>query len=246
MSNEHYDALKLSIQNATTEVIKLLKSSSGAATQAANANKVDGLDESALKSKANEELAAHLAADNPHGITPSMLGSYTKEEILALTTTGIPSSLIPVSFYGMPDQVNIAYTTDGLTVKIPTVKAFIQGTSRTVPETTVSLAGFDNTNTVRLYLRYRLGALRYEVTTAYRPESYTNMLIGWFKTSNGTVADGYIEVVYRIDIYRISVTPRGSAILATMEGDVTATGYIDKGWFGTNASTTSHKGIRDE
>lgn len=246
MSDAHYDALKASIHDATAAVIALLKKDTGGATESADATKVAGLDETQLKATADAGLAAHLAAVNPHGITPSMLGSYTTEEILALNTSGVPSSIIPASFYGLPDQESVLFSIDGLNVTLPIVKAFMQGTSRTIPKTTISLAQYDNTKTVRLYLRYRLGVLRYEVTTEYRPETHTNMLIGWFTTEGGMVTHGYVEVVFRIDVYRISVTPRGSAIIATIDGEVDGTGYLDKGWFENNASSTLNKGIKDD
>jgi hypothetical protein len=156
---------------------------------------------------------AHINnTNNPHGTTASQAGAYTKEEANSLVAQCIPRGILPISRIGAvngawPVSLNTAAKRVDFTGEVPVVLAGIfnmmpigsVGYSTTVPRNYV-------------YVRLNGGIFSYVIESSPQAETTTNMLFGVIDIVSGNVTDWWLRSVTRLDTFRISQTPAGSAI----------------------------------
>lgn len=128
-------------------------------------------------------------------------------------------SVIPLSRYGATGQTSIPTAISGTSVLVgPTegVKTFIAGRYTVLEQTLINVvATMPDPFNKTLYVYVELsddGVVGYSVKAVPTPDTVTSMFVGNIVTGASDITSVSIEVVTRVDTYRLSPTPRGSAI----------------------------------
>ena len=228
MNPSKIQALKKALSDLKDRIIALFKEPVPSATTADSTSKVGGKSIDELINIPASELSQHIAReDNPHQLKLSDLNAYSREEVEPILKPGIPEGVLPVSFYGSFDMQSIPVSIDNLRLGLPAVNAMMSGRSYAIAATVLDASAYLNITNMRLYLCLILGEIRYLLTTDVYPESNTRMLIGTLTTNGYKITSASVNTVFRLDNYRLSVTPAGSSIPVTDGPYVTGSNVDD-------------------
>lgn len=179
-----------------------------------------------LLKPARDALAAHIAnRSNPHQESMDTIGSYTANTINNKLAQKVPISIVPVSSYGWVDelsdvQVNASWTFNGWVASCNRVmNTILSGTPYVLQPTAINLLAIDPApanKTFYVYVRSTFGIVSYQCRADSPPESVSVMYIGRITTGPaGIIAMSFANCL-RIDTFRVSHSPIGSAIPATL------------------------------
>jgi hypothetical protein len=204
------------------QIVRLLKRKRPLANNSDDASTIGTYDYTGLLKPARDALATHAARrDNPHAETMDTIGSYTGTEITAKLGAKVPNSIVPVSSYGLMDGLSDAqmaglWTASGYVLTMSkAIKAVLSGTPYVLPAGTINLSAVDSApanKTFYIYVRSELGVVSYQARTDTPPESVSIMFIGTATTGASGITSYSFVTVTRIDTFRLSQLPIGSAI----------------------------------
>jgi hypothetical protein len=213
-----------------TEVLDLLTRKPKTSLAADNALAMQNGDTStsivnAGRAVANTHITNYL---NPHGVTAVGVGGMLSSDVDLGLANRIPEGILPISRYGDLDGTAISVTSSGLTVTwAAQVHAVMMGYSRPLPAFSQTLQ--PNT-TYNVYVRFNGSATSYFFSIEDLAETTTRMWIGRIVTGASTVSSIAINRVTRIDTYRTSAAPIGSAVPVTV-GTPNNAQTLAAGWF---------------
>lgn len=207
------------------EIVRILTRKAQVSSESDDADLIVTDDWQSLLKPARDLLAAHIARkDNPHQETIESIGSYSATTIRGKLARKLPNGILPISSYGVVDelteaQLTAAWVINGwtLTTSIPIISV-LGGTLYRVPPTTINLrsAAPDPSNkTFYVFARLELGFINMQVRTDSPPESETIMYIGKITTNASGITSKQFVPVIRIETFRLSALPVGSAIPMT-------------------------------
>jgi len=178
-----------------------------------------------LLKPARDALAAHIALrNNPHGENMDTIGSYTANTINQKLGQKVPISIVPVSSYGVVDeltdtQVDAQWTFNGWVASCGRVmNTILSGTPYVLQPTSINLLAIDPApanKTFYVYVRSTFGIVTYQCRADSPPESVSVMYIGRITTGAAGIVAMSFSTCLRIDTFRVSQAPIGSAIPAT-------------------------------
>lgn len=212
------------------EVLDLLTRKPKASLAADNALALqDGSTSTTIVNDGRAIANAHITNyQNPHGVTPVLLGGMKSSDVDAALANRIPEGALPLSRYGDLDGTAISVTSSGLTVSWPAqVHAVMMGYYRPLPAFNITLQANTSYN---VYVRFNGVSTSYMFSTEDLAETTTRMWIGRIVTGASTVSSIAINRVSRIDTYRTSATPIGSAVPVTV-GTPNTSQTLAPGWF---------------
>lgn len=206
-------ALKAALPTASTAIKAAFTRKVQAAFLSDDSALLGGMSRTDLIAQADSHLTPHASAVNPHGTTAADLSMYTSAQIQDLVNALVPSGVIPLTQFG--DLTAAALPVTVVAGGAPTanfdanIPLFMAGTAYVLPATNLQLA---NNAVNNVYVKLVAGVPQYVATTSYLPETNTNALVGVVTLAGGVVTKNTLAKVTRVDIYRISTTPAGSAI----------------------------------
>lgn len=178
-----------------------------------NALKLGDQSREQMISTSGSMVASHANnTNNPHGTTTETIGTYSAAVIDQKLGALVPKSILPFSQFGNPDNavpLVVNLSPFALSVAFGATPVFISGDSYVAPAVTHVLT---NNTVTYFYLKLVAGQATITFSLAQEPESSTVMFIGKVRFAAGAVAENTIDKVTRIDIYRVSKVPAGSAI----------------------------------
>jgi len=199
-----------------------LTSKAATAATADNALALNGQTASQIVESAKSYTDTHVNnKNNPHGTTAAQIGAFSKDEINAKLALYVPAGILPISAWN-PNNVfgRATITVDnetflfGIEAGVPTI---LSGTYYTPDSFSMVLP---NAPWVFFYVVLENGICKYKSSLTELAESSTCMYIGkakgWGSAPNEVELVGFNTVsgqaVVRIDNYRPSNVPAGSAI----------------------------------
>lgn len=163
-----------------------------------------------------DEAKAHIdRRDNPHGLTLAMFDAPSAEVVGAKTLGLIPDGVLPVSRFGNMTNGVIGSSASGTTITIPTQSVMVSGRAYQIASTTLALAVLFPAWQSKRFFIYLTGngtTASYQVSLTELVETPSRMYIGYATTNTVSINALSLQVVTRIDNYRLSATPVGSAI----------------------------------
>lgn len=214
--------LKYYFSSYQAEVVRLLKRPRRSRIIAGNTNTLNGQTVAQLLAAARADLAAHAAnKSNPHQETIQSVGSLPDSYIRSEIVKKIPNGILPISTYGISDEMTdadmaAAWTSNGWVLTCNRViNAIVSGTPFVMPITSIDLRTVDASpanKTFHLFLHMRFGVAAYRARTDTPPEGNAIMYIGTVTTNAAGIVSRSFSTVTRIDTFRLSQTPVGSAI----------------------------------
>ena len=190
----------------------------------------DGSTSTTLVNAGKAVANAHITNyNNPHNAIAEDVGGVSGSVVDASLAGRIPEGILPISRYGDLDGTAIPFTSNGLTVSwTAKVHAMMRGYTR-------PLAAYSQTlqanKTYNVYVRFNGIDTRYQITTDALAETTTRMYIGRIVTGASGVTSNSITRCSRIDTYRLSSAPIGSALPVTVGTPNTAGQTLAAGWF---------------
>lgn len=187
----------------------------------ADNSKLIGTDTATTLINAGKLVGTNHAADhnNPHGITADSLDGVDNDTVNAVLGIAIPRGALPISRYGDFAGTSLPISFAGwvisFTAQVPSMMA---GYDLPAPIISINLASIvaDASNrTFFAYLRFDGTAIKYLVSPTALAETSGRMFIGKIVTGDSAISTISFQRVTRIDTYRVSTTPIGSAIPAT-------------------------------
>lgn len=204
------------------EIIRLLTKEKQNANEADDADLIGTYDWTALLKPARDDLAAHIARkDNPHQETIETQDSYSIATINAKLAGKVPNSVLPISTYGIIDelssaQVDALWTAAGWVLTCGAYfKVSLGGTFFRMPPSQLNLATADPApanKTFNIYARIQFGYISYQARADSPPESESVIFIGRATTGPSGIVSKQFFAVQRIETFRLSSSPVGSAI----------------------------------
>lgn len=207
------------------EMVRVLTKGRETYVRAKNSNRLNGLTLAQIRKPANDLLIAHIPRqDNPHEETLESIGTYTATYVDSQVTNKVPMGIIPISTYGITDgmtdeQMDAAWGINGWTIGISKpIAAIVSGTVYQLPAWSVDVrdvtSNFTN-RTFHIYLYLRYGDVSYQCREDTVTESNTMMYLGTVTTNGVGIATKVFSTVIRLDTFRLSTAPVGSAIPVT-------------------------------
>jgi len=221
------------------EVIRLLKKHRTPPDESDDASLIGTYDWTGLLKPARDDLAAHIARkDNPHQETMNTHGSYTETQVRAKLDNKVPNAVLPISHYGVLDeltdaQIDAAWSASGWILSCNVaIQCALSGTVYNLPAQAIDLRTLDTApanKTFNVYVRTQFGLINYEARSDSPPESVSVMFIGRCTTNASGIVSKLISSVVRVDSFRLSGQPVGSAIPLT-GGTYTAPVKLTTAW----------------
>lgn len=191
-----------------------------------NALALEGSNAAAIVAAGSARADQHAALrNNPHGTLAADLNMYTSAQIDALVAGIVPNGVIPLTQVGDPNtDVSWTGTVNAATrvVTLPAMPLFMAGGSYNTPPSGFTVP--DNT-TQHFYIKLLAGVPTWVMQSSTTPETTTTCYVGTVQFSGGALAKNTLGKVTRIDTYRISKTPAGSAIPVST-GDPSVAGAL--------------------
>ena len=168
------------------------------------------------------------------GLVIALNQSYSRTESDARY---IPQGILPITRVGTldSDPLPVAATTNfdfAISTMIPVL---LGGRYMTIPTGTYTVSNVDNgtttdlTNkTINVYISLSNSEAVFAYYTTNQAEAYALVFIGTITTTSSITAIS-LSKVSRLDLYRVSLTSRGSAIPVT-SGSPTSSGTFDSSW----------------
>lgn len=163
---------------------------------------------------------AHVAdMNNPHGITADSLDGVDNATVNAVLDIAIPRGVLPISRYGDFAGTSLPISFAGwiisFTAQVPSMMAGYDLPAPIVSIDLTTLVGNPASRTFFVYLKFDGSTIKYLVSPDALAETSGRMYIGKIVTGAAGISSFSIQRVTRIDTYRVSTTPVGSAIPAT-------------------------------
>lgn len=217
-----------------SNVLELLKK--GRPTEAKNsddADTVDGHSLASFRKEVEDEIKAHEDAWNPHELSAWYLGAPTKQDVSEAYAKAIPPNSFPISYFLKKDGDTPWYSitskeNNSYTVKLNDWPCVLSGTLHVLPGQEITLTG-----PAKVYAKLVRGNPSYLIKTdgISLAESHTQMYLGTI-TSDGLDLTKEDTEIVRIDLYRYSTRPIGSAIPIIKNWDTnTDTPNMDEKWY---------------
>lgn len=204
------------------ELIRILKRLRMVLNYAKNSTKLNGRTLAEIMQPGRDALAAHKAdMNNPHQETLDSIGTYSDAYIRSQLPAKVPQGILPISTYGITDALSdaellTAWVVNGWTIGVNRViNASISGTVFIMAPWTVDVRNvtINYTNrTFHIYLYMKLGVVSYQCREDTVPEGTTMMYLGTVTTNGAGIITKAFKTVIRVDTFRISDSPVGSAI----------------------------------
>lgn len=139
-------------------------------------------------------------------------GTYTKAEMDAKF---LPQGILPVTRVGDLTSNPLPITLSGQSLDVGSpIPVILSGRQFTLPAASTSFASVIGAalGTVYVYVTLSNGLAILSASLTPQAESFTNVFIGQFQAAAGSTTSGLVvSKVSRLDIYRPSVNPIGSA-----------------------------------
>jgi hypothetical protein len=203
-------------------IVRLLKRPKRARVVAGYTDTLNGQNVNQLLAGARADLAAHAALkNNPHAEDIRSIGSFSDAYLRAEAVKKIPSGILPISTYGIADeltdaQVQAAWSGAGWILTCSrTMNVIVSGTPFVLAPVSIDLRTIDAApanKTFHVFVHLRFGVAAYRARTDSPPEGNAIMYIGTITTNAAGIASVSFKTVLRIDTFRLSQTPVGSAI----------------------------------
>lgn len=153
-------------------------------------------------------------------------GTYTKAEMDAKY---LPQGILPITRVGDLTASALPISLSGQSLVVTSaIPVILSGRQFTVAAGTTSftsvLTGFTGSAFVYVILSGGLAVLDVAITS--QPESTTRVLIGQLQVASGTTSGLVVSKVSRLDVYRPSLNPQGSAFPVS-SGTPDTTGSIN-------------------
>lgn len=214
--------LKYHFSKYQAEVVRLLKRPRRARIIAGNADTLNNKTVDQLLAAARADLYAHTHdPNNPHQETIQSIGSLPDTYVRGELVKKIPNGILPISTYGISDEMSDtdmanAWVSNGWVLTCNRViNAIVSGTPFVMPITSIDLRSVDASpanKTFHLFLHMRFGVATYRARADTPPEGNAIMYIGTVTTNGAGIASRSFKTVTRIDTFRLSQIPVGSAI----------------------------------
>lgn len=175
-----------------------------------------------------------LFTKNSSGVVIALNNSYSKAEADARY---VPQGILPITRVGTLDANPLPVALSaGFTFTVSTaIPVMISGRYMTIAAGNYTISNVDNgtttdlTNkTINVYITMQDGAAVFAYYTTAQAEAYALVFIGTITTVSAITALN-LSKVSRLDLYRVSLTSKGSAIPVT-SGTPNTTGTFDPSW----------------
>lgn len=196
-----------------TDVLALL--GKGRPTEAKKATSTDTVDGHSLedfRKEYKEIISRHVNAHNPHELSAWYLGSPTKKDVDEAFKKFLPTNVYPLSYFlktHEPHDYYYAKTLDdgSMEVNIHEWPCVLSGTTYIIPKLDITLK-----DEAKCYVVLTRGRPSYKVIPKDQSlsESNTRMYLG--RITKYGVPEGEPKEITRVDLYRYSDKPLGSAI----------------------------------
>jgi hypothetical protein len=213
LMHDAFDALRI-------KVLAALGKKPDTAGLADNA-KLIGTDTATTLINAGKLVGTTHVADknNPHGITADSLDGVDNDTVNAVLGIAIPRGALPISrfgnFTGAALPISFAGWIISFTAEIPSMMA---GFDLPAPIININLSSIDPSPANKLffaYLKFDGSVLKYMISKTALAETSGRMFIGKIATGASGISTISFSRVTRLDTYRVSVVPVGSAIPVT-------------------------------
>jgi hypothetical protein len=212
------NALTNQINQFYAEIVTALGKKTAASFQSQNSSKLNGRTLAQAVSDATTALATHASNKaNPHTVTAAQVGAYDQAGFDAVFNLLLPSGILPISRFGTLDTAPVPTSFLGwvfsTTAAIPLIMA---GGAYTLPVISVDMStlfpGAYANRTFYVYVRLIGGVPSLLISASQIAETITNMYLGTLTTGTSTIATVTLKKVTRLDTFRVSNLPIGSAI----------------------------------
>jgi len=226
--------MQAAVDNFATTALAKIRTKPTEAEVADNASIFAGSTATQLIGAANTTLATHAArVNNPHGTTAPDVGGLTTAQIDAVIGSILPLGIVPISQYGPPDADTVAVTFSGLTVTFPANTGCVMAGNyfplQQVAKLLSDVSASPLNKTFYAYVILNVDKVVYQLSEIPLAETTTVMYIGTVTTGATGITSVNITTVTRLDTYRLSGAPVGSAI-ATTSGNPNVPVKINAGW----------------
>lgn len=200
------------------EIVTALGKKTATSFSSQNSSKLNGRTLAQAVTDATATLTTHANNKaNPHGLTAAQVGAYDQAGFDTLFNQLLPSGILPISRFGTLDSAAVPTSALGwvfsTTATIPLIMA---GGAFTLPTISVNLStlfpGAFANKTFYVYVRLVAGVPSLLISQTQIADTITNMFIGTIATGAGAIATITIKKVTRLDTFRVSNLPVGSAI----------------------------------
>jgi hypothetical protein len=187
----------------------------------ADNSKLIGTDTATTLIDAGTAIGTTHAADrnNPHGITADSLDGVDNATVNAVLGIAIPRGSLPISRYGDFAGSALPISFSGwvlsFTAQVPSMMAGYDLPAPIINIDLNALVPNAANKTFFVYLRFDGSVIKYLVSPDAFAETSGRMYIGKVVTGAAGISSFAIQRVTRIDTYRVSATPVGSAIPVT-------------------------------
>lgn len=178
---------------------------------------------------------AILYTKTDSGAVISLNQSYTKAESDARY---VPQGILPITRIGDLSTSNlpiVAGTGFNFTVTAD-IPVLLGGRFSKIEAGSYAIANIDNgsttnpaSKTINVYVTFASGDSSFAFYTTNQAEAYSLVFIGTITTGVSGITAISLAKVSRLDVYRVSLTSRGSAIPVT-GGNPATTGTFDASW----------------
>lgn len=206
------------------QVLRLARKGGAQVISETTTDRLGGLTYDEIISAGSDGLAAHLAAENPHGFSLVGLGAMTRETFAEYEKVWYPRTGIPLSRVNKP-----AFSVSGVLLTLPAMRVIFMGFPVQIAAKTFTI-----TSTTRKYLKLVFTGTPGEWTGVLTladsvTEDLKNIIVGHATLVNNAVVAVTVPIA-RIGQATLAQTPRGGAIPATT-GTPTTAKSLDAGWF---------------
>lgn len=208
-----------------SEIVRVLKRVRVVITHAKNSTRLNGKTLDEIMKPSRDLLATHVAnKNNPHGETLQSINTYSDAYIRSILSGKVPQGILPISTYGISDGLTDAemlasWTVSGFTIGIAReLSVIVSGTLYTLPAWSIdvrTIAAIGTGRTYHVYLYLKFGQVTYQCREDIVPEGTSMMYVGSVVAGPTGITSRTFATVIRIDTFRISMTPVGSAIPVT-------------------------------
>lgn len=169
------------------------------------------------------------------GVVVSLNQSYTKSETDARY---VPQGILPITRIGDLTAAALPISNGtGFAFNVTTtIPVLLGGRYSTITAGSYTISNVDNGATtdlanknINVYITFANGVAAFAYYTTSQAEAYALVFIGTITTGATAVSAVSLSKVSRLDLYRVSLTSRGSAIPVT-SGNPASPGTFDASW----------------
>jgi len=198
----------------------IVKKKPALATTADNTSLLSNVNKATLTNDATAKTTAHAALrNNPHSITAAKLSGVDKAYVDSALGSCVMLADIPVSQFGDTGTASLGITASGFTLQFTkAIPVLLLGSYKLLPARNIALSTITASPANKVfyaYVRAINGVVDYYISTTKLAESIDVMYIGMITTNTSVATWADVNRVTRLGTFRVSNTPRGSAIPAT-------------------------------